>query len=223
MRSWKRFLLDLLYPNRCGCCQALLAWDAEMCEACKAQLPPPQQKDRRVAEVERVFAAFSYEGVAKAGVLSLKNSENLNFAHYAGAALARMLDGEMLDLIVPVPMNEKKQRARGYNQAEVIAREIAERLHLTVRTDCLTHAQTQTEQHALHAAERAEHALCIQVAAQDLSGKRILLCDDVLTTGSTLTRCAMLLKEQGAASVLAAVATLTPRKQNLEETHGYRD
>ena len=123
------------------------------------------------------------------------------------------LSGYTPDLVVPVPMAEHRRKERGYNQAELLAQPIARALgaeyspHMLQRTGSIV-------QHDLSARlRRLEATQSFALSGKgDAAGKRVLLVDDIFTTGSTLRRCALLLKKAGAAEVVCAAAALTPRK-----------
>ena len=111
------------------------------------------------------------------------------------------------DLIVPVPLHPTKQRERGFNQAAVLAQALSKRTSLPVGKALRRVRYTKT-QTAFDRAERMQnlrHAFCLRPRA-DVQGLRVLLVDDVLTTGSTLSECARVLKKAGASSVYAATA-----------------
>ena len=114
-----------------------------------------------------------------------------------------------------------KQRKRCCNPAAVFAREIAAVTRIPYRQDILHDNGTGKTQHTLSAAERHKNVEQFSVALVSLEGMRVLLCDDVLTTGSTMNRCAALLNAQGAAEVAAISMTTTAMESHSKEpTHG---
>ena len=114
------------------------------------------------------------------------------------------------DIVVPVPMGKKKQKRRGHNQAELFARCIGRYLEIPVKNDILYKYDTRDEQHSHSARERSERVKGLFYTKNtDLSGMRVIICDDVMTTGSTVNECARLLKAIGAESVIAAVCAVT--------------
>ena len=168
---------------------------------------------------DHAIAAALYQEPARSGILSLKRAESKNFAYACGEVLGRMViaDPELLayDLIVPVPMAKRKKKKRFFNPAEEIAREMSSATGIPLRADLLEDTGTGAAQHTLSAKERAANTGHFQIPqTADLTGYRILLCDDVLTTGSTMNRCAELLKSRGAAVVTAAAATTTPAQED---------
>lgn len=116
-------------------------------------------------------------------------------------------------MVAPVPMSRRKQLKRCCNPAAVLAKEVAAITRIPYRKDLLHDNGTGRQQHTLSAAQRRENTGQFSAGTVSLKGCRILLCDDVLTTGSTMNRCAALLKAQGAAEVAAVAATTTQLKK----------
>lgn len=217
----KAWLLDLFYPNRCGCCGVFIPWNHLLCLDCASSLQPVQVcphcgkipcNGQEALPYSRVYVAYAYADRAKDGILSLKRGHNLNFAMHLGKVLGDQIPAGAYDCIVPVPMNRQRLRERGYNQAERIGAAMGIYCGLPVRKDCLIQRQSKIRQHELGAKERQEHAKLYEASEQRLDGLRILLCDDVLTTGSTAQRCAQLLRQMGAADVGFAAGCTSIRK-----------
>ena len=108
-------------------------------------------------------------------------------------------------------MNRKKERKRGYNQARELAVILGKKLDIPVRDDLLVHTFSSRSQHDRSGEERRRAAREEYFPSEtaELAGERILLCDDVLTTGSTMSVCAEILKNIGASHVTAAVCGTT--------------
>ena len=173
---------------------------------------------------DKAVVACYYDKETSPAVLALKKSRNTNFAYFSARILAERLrhgtyyEAEKTDYVIPVPMHISKQKQRGYNQAGLIAKELAFLLNLPYREDILYKNKSGREQHTLTSAqERAKNVESFGIYDIALEGRRILLCDDVLTTGSTMNRCAELLKSKGASAVTAVSASSTaPRNQKKE-------
>ena len=231
MNRLKMLALDCLYPNRCGCCGSRLAYDRLICAACEAELKehPAEYCEwaNQNAEAKHPWdaaaVAFQYEGAAKSGVLAMKDGCR-NFAAYAGAVLADRIravtDPEELDCVTWVPITKKRRRIQGYCHAELLARAVASSLHVPVRDGLLTEQAGRVRQHQVSGRERTEYAGRFHGTGCDLTGQTILLCDDVLTSGSTLRQCTSELKADGAARVIIAAATvrLQAEQSNAVET-----
>lgn len=238
-RKMQMFLLDLLYPNRCPCCNCSISWREYLCEACRQEVTaepadafcPLCGKLPRDCfcgtglSYDRAAILTEYTGAARAGVLSMKSAASLYFGRFCGNVLGQRIAEDAVlsgyDLVIPVPMQLRKQRKRCCNPAAVFAREIAAVTRIPYRQDILHDNGTGKTQHTLSAAERHKNVEQFSAAPVSLEGMRVLLCDDVLTTGSTMNRCAALLKAQGAAEVAAISMTTTAMKSpSKEPTHG---
>ena len=148
-------------------------------------------------------------------MLALKEGEGRNFAVYAAGLIAPKLEGCGATLITSVPMSLPKQLYRGGNQSDVFAKELGKRLGLPCDLKLLRQRNDRDAQHDLPAAERREHAENIYEVAQNarsLKGEKIILCDDIRTTGSTLTACASLLLSLGAEEVAAVTICRATKK-----------
>ncbi|MDE6657087.1 MAG: hypothetical protein K2J88_00695, partial [Oscillospiraceae bacterium] len=163
---------------------------------------------------DKAVIACHYDKATIPAILKLKLSKNTNFAYFSARILAQRLQSEeygKLDMIIPVPMHRTKLRERGYNQASLIAKEIANLLDLPCREDIL-YKNKSVAQHQLNAKQRAENINHFHVRNILIQNKHVLLCDDVLTTGNTLNYCAELLKQVGASRVTIASASTTIAK-----------
>ena len=233
LKTLQASLLNFLLPNRCPGCDAILHAGELLCSECEEKILLPHddychvcgkllckcQHHPPVYDMAVVCARYTGEpdDPAVRAVWALKNSMNTNFAAFTASILAERLrhslDYGQYDCVTAVPMHRTKQRRRGYNQAGLIGRALAEELRIPYRNDLLCKTRSNIAQHNLTAAERAKNVSTFGVNDVRLDGMRILLCDDVLTTGATLNRCAALLHSSGAAFVTVAVAATTSRKQ----------
>ena len=136
------------------------------------------------------------------------------FAERLTGLLARQPEPFVVDVIVPVPLHPTRLRERGYNQAELIARPLAKRLHLPLRSYLLVRTKPRPDKLKLTRQERwrsVRGAYVIQKGTR-VDKLRVLLVDDVFTTGATLDACARALKQAGAAGVIGVtVARVVPR------------
>lgn len=224
MNKFYRFIADIFFPNRCPLCFDFISWDEFVCSRCAEELKPfPEELCPKCGKAEcfcdtisydRAFVCFYYEGKAKNGILSLKDGHK-EFGIYTGNLLGeRIADSKLkADAVVPVPMSDESYKKRRYNQAEVIAESIAEINGIPLLTDLL-YKNKSAVQHTLTKAERLENTDAFGIKSRlKTDNMKIILCDDVITTGSTMNKCAALLKEMGAAEVYAAAAATTKLKK----------
>jgi len=153
----------------------------------------------------RSFAV--YDRALSEAVLLLKYEQVASLADWFGAQLAAIAQNAAAewraDVIVPVPLHRDRRRERGYNQAELVARPVARRLNLRLDTNLLVRTKPRPPQLVL---SRTEHWKSVRGAYATREGMkidnlRVLLVDDVLTTGATLDACSRALKKAGASAV----------------------
>lgn len=234
--TWKlcRFCLDLIYPNCCPCCGDFIVWNEFLCSECagKVRIDTDSlcRKCGKAKEdcmctgklmYDEAAAISYYEAESKTGLLAMKASNSRNFGYYAGMEIGRWIKEQSewmnCDGIVSVPMSRKKKLLRGYNQADIIAKGISESTGIPLIKDCIIKKHSRHEQHTLSAKERAENVYSFIPAGRDLEGMRLIICDDIITTGSTMNRCAEILKDCGAEKVYAAAAAVTRRKREEQD------
>ena len=154
----------------------------------------------------RSFAV--YEGALTRAILLLKYEQIEPLGAWFAERLAKLVAGEgnvmAADVVVPVPLHRERERERGYNQAALLSKPLAKRLRLPHKAVLLMRTRARPEKHLLSLEERWESvrgAFATRPGSQ-VDNLRVLLVDDVLTTGATLDACARTLREAGAKSVL---------------------
>jgi len=153
-----------------------------------------------------VRAPFAYAGAARTAVLNLKFRSGRYLAPLMGNLLGAWLTGAEVDVIVPVPLSPRRLRERGFSQALLLGEHVSSALHVPIATDVLTRID-RPSQHTLTASKRLGNlagAFTCQEPDQ-VRNARVLLVDDVVTTGATASACADTLAAAGArhVSVLA--------------------
>ncbi len=213
--------IDLLFPKRCVGCDREGAF---LCQECLADLPrlePPfcflcGQPGRlmmrlclscweRPLEIDGIRAPYRMDGAVREAVHALKYQYVRALAPTLGHLLAEFVVSSDLsaDVLVPVPLHPRRERNRGYNQSSLLARETGKIVGLPVEDRSLRRlrATASQAQSADQEERRANVADAFAAEAALVQGRRVLLVDDVCTTGATLEACAMALKEAGAVSV----------------------
>jgi len=211
--------LDLLFPRRCLGCGV----EGEfLCASCADTLEPVEPpycarcgiplKDRDTCpkclqggfQIEGIRSVFLHHGVAREAVHALKYERLKSVARPLAGLMAEYLQRNPLpaDRLVAVPMHPRRMRQRGYNQAHLLARELGRQLQIPAPEGQLRRRRHTPSQVSLGAEERrANMAEAFCVRGDGLRGCRVLLIDDVCTTGATLNACAAALRKGGAASV----------------------
>ncbi len=198
------WILDFFWPSRCAFCGEIIAPNHHCCKRCKSTFTicPPFS----VSNLDVVFCFTEYShSVARAvHLLKFKNQPQLAklFAQLITLRFRQQILHFSPDCVCWVAMHPKKKYLRGYNQAELIAKELAVLLGLP-SYPLLSKTAHTAAQHTLSAAQRKTNLTGVYSAVMPTKtkGQRILLVDDVITTGSTMTECAKALIEQGAAWV----------------------
>src|SRR5215210_8309545 len=176
----------------CGRCGLPTAFATPLCEQCK-------NVDFRF---ESARAPLKYDGVGKKTVHALKYRGYKRVVDKLAAPLMlQVLDDARFDAVVPVPLHRSRRRKRGFNQAELLARSVAGRLRATL-SDTLEAVRSTRDQTELSAAQRRANVAGAYKAKAPLHGK-ILLVDDVFTTGATMNACAESLLRAGAREIHA--------------------
>lgn len=185
--------LPLIEPPVCRRCGMPTAFDTPLCEECKG----------RDLLFDSALAPLRYEGVGEEIVRVLKYRGYLTVVPRLAAPLMASAVGDVgrFDAVTPVPLHRSRLAKRGFNQAAVLAQEVAGYLGAGIE-EVLRAIRGTRDQVELSATERRANVRGAFRAENRVSG-RILLIDDVLTTGATLSECAGVLKDAGAGEVYA--------------------
>jgi competence protein ComFC len=229
-----RALSSLFYPPLCVVCSSNIDGREYLCESCRGRAPritPPfcakcsepfsgaltqtfscANCEHRTLHFDAAVAAYRSRGLVRKLVHEFKYGQQRHLRHPLAEWLREAisdprLHGRRFDLIVPVPLHPTRERERGFNQATLLAELLARHVAVPLRA-VLERTRYTITQTAYDRAERMENlhdAFRLRKKA-NVRELHVLLIDDVLTTGSTLSECARVLKEAGAVSVYAATA-----------------
>lgn len=219
--SLREHLLGALFPARCVFCGAVIPQHTFACPACTAKAPCVKEpvcthcgRGKAFCTCRHHTYAFSacavpyyYEDVVKTGIARFKfyghqNAAN-GFAALAFPAVQRMTANTPVDFVTAVPLSRRGLRERGYNQSARFGRALAERLVLPY-AETLQKPFDTKPQHTCGGTERWGNVFGAFTVSADVRGKRLLLADDILTTGATLHECARALLLAGADEVCCA-------------------
>lgn len=211
-------ILDLLYPPRCAFCRRLLPDGVRgVCAFCEKKLPyvPADAQIRSLKNIEKCIVPLYYEGSVRESLHRYKFSSMTAYADIYSEFMGKCIDenGISCDIITWIPLSRRRLRKRGYDQAELLARLIAKRHGF----DCvrlLKKLRDNPPQSGTGSPEKRRANVkgiysCIK--PQLVQGKTILLIDDIVTTGATLSEAAGVLKKAGAAGVYCAAVARSMR------------
>ncbi len=224
-----RFLLSLILPADCALCGGVLPASSDgVCDTCEASmsfLEPPfcaacgrpfaggccSACDGIPMHFDRAYACAYYEGPSRELLHLYKFSRRRSLGNFFARRMAlfarKHIPADTFDAAVSVPLDAKKERERGFNQSSRVARLVARELGIPHVERAMRRFPSTSPQSLLARAERKKNVSGRFAVrnARALSGRRILLIDDVLTTGYTASECARVLKDAGAASVVTLV------------------
>ena len=210
MKKLLNWLLDLLYPPRCPFCRRFLTEnETGLCRFCRKKYENRTIR-RELKNISECVAPFSYEGEVRESLLRYKFHGVTAYGPAYAEFIAKAIDesGISCDSMTWVPLSRRRLRKRGYDQAQILAEETAKRLGLPCERLLMKRVNTRPQSGLDSAEARLKNAkgayACID--PQKLMGRRILLIDDIVTTGATLSECALTLKNAGCAEVFAAAA-----------------
>ena len=217
-------LLDILFPRRCLVCSVFLshplscsnrnqALENYLCIACRHHLRIPEAglDAIRLVDIEKVLSGYLYSGPLEKIIPAWKYHNRHEFFPLVKVLLGLVLSrqessGLVSDLVIAIPLSKPALRKRGFNQAFFIASCCSEFLKQPLGRNLLVKTIDTPQQASLNRRARALNVRpdIFQVPEPErIAGRNILLCDDVLTTGATLSSAASALKSAGAASVSA--------------------
>ncbi|MBR7146428.1 MAG: ComF family protein [Oscillospiraceae bacterium] len=203
--QWKRLLPDLLFPPRCALCGTRGV--RGFCADCEKRLPYADVPLCTGAGFSRCASTLLYEGELREAILRFKFYGGQSAAEGFGELMARTAAEEFageFDLVTYVPVSRKRLRERGYDQSRLLAKEMAKHWDAEVLTLLRKTRHNPPQSTLKSAAARRGNVLGVYEAAETetIRGARILLVDDIFTTGATLAECVRVLKDAGAKEVL---------------------
>ena len=215
-------VLDFLFPPKCMFCHRVLrTGEIGCCNRCAKELvtvPSP----RYGISFDRCLAPMEYEGSVRNALIRFKFENRPGYATGLGRILAKFIRENLAgqyDMITWVPVSAERLKQRGYDQAMLLAMAAALELG-DVAVETLKKCRDNPAQSSLEDAEQRRSNVVGAYAAVDpelITGKRILLVDDIITTGSTLEEASHTLRSAGARSVLAVAVAQTSRKNKSTE------
>ncbi|MFA5098165.1 MAG: ComF family protein [Candidatus Margulisiibacteriota bacterium] len=188
-------ILNIIFPPKCCICGMI--GDDAFCPECVSQIK------YTTYEGGMTSSAAIYEGVIKKAIKKLKFNKKKRLAPVLSKIMLNSLPFSGFDVIVPVPLHRDRLRKRGFNQSQLLAKDISEFCKAPLLTEVLIRQRPTTPQFGLDKAKRVPNvkgAFCVKQPDM-IKGKAVLLVDDILTTGATTLECKKELLSWGAAEV----------------------
>ena len=208
-----RRMLEWLFPRKCVLCRSILhKEETDLCRSCRLDQPEYPYGKKKVTHITDLTAVWMYEGNVRRSIHRYKFNGARHYADAYGRLLAmRVLrDLPQADVITWVPISRQRLRKRGYDQVELLAKAVGTELGIPTEKLLEKFRDNRANSGLKTPAERRANVLGVYraVGQESFRGKRVLLLDDIVTTGATASECARVLLTAGAEEVIfAAVAS----------------
>ncbi len=204
--------LNLIFPNVCGFCNKINR--NSLCKDCELNLSKYQlneiknYKNDKLKYFDYLFCALKYENIIRERIIQYKFGEKA----YLYKTFAKIIIKnekiyrfiKLYDIIIPVPMHKNKEAVRGYNQSALIAKEIAKNIGINFNKKILVKTKNTKVQSTLNKTQRIQNVKDVfEIENKDIiKNKKVILVDDIYTTGSTVNECSKMLKQAGTKEIL---------------------
>ena len=202
------YILSLIYPPKCVFCGTVID-KSDICEECEKSLPFTKGDSiyQKFPFVDKCISPLYYKDYVRRAVLRFKFAGCSCYSRRLGGIMSECaennLDCGSIDMISCIPLSRKRMHDRGYNQAELLAKEISKKVGVEYLPTLKKIRHNTAQSTIKDSKQRAANVIGAYrvVDAEKVKGKYILLVDDVVTTGSTVSECARILKKSGAKAV----------------------
>lgn len=202
MYKFFKIVLDFLFPPVCCICGKI--YKSYLCEECKKEIE--KYKIKTNIRSER-FHLLAYEDLIREKMIAYKFYDNPYLYHFFYEILINDKSAceflKSYDIIIPVPIHNKRKWKRGYNQSSLIARKISKKLDIMYEENCLKKIINTAPQSKMNKEARGRNAKDVYIVKnkQKIINKNVLIFDDIYTTGATANECKKILKQNGANKV----------------------
>lgn len=236
MEKWIQIVLtrlvDLIFPQRCLLCDELLELadeivchrcdlsrfliDSNTCKKCGRPISLIDDycsdcKDK-TSYFDRGMALLKYEGILHSSMYRLKYGNRKDVGYQLGRLIGvtykQAIESLQIERLIPIPLHKDRYKNRGYNQATLIAKGIANVLDIPIDINLLKRTKNTKPQSGLGIRERQNNLKTAFQLTKEIECHRVMLIDDIYTTGSTINTCAHILKEAGVHQVYFMVAAI---------------
>ena len=205
-----QLLKELLFPRKCVFCGGILNRnESGICRSCRTELPE-YEGDRYLPELDGCCVLWYYQDAVRESLHRFKFYNRPDYADVYGPILAMKIQQRFPDaqVLTWAPVSKARLKQRGYDQSELLAKATARELGIPAVRLLVKHRDNPAQSGVENADVRRENVRDVYRLCGDAAGKRIVLVDDILTTGATAGECARVLRQAGAERVyLAAVAS----------------
>ena len=202
------YILNLIYPPKCVFCGTVID-KSDICEECEKTLPYTKGDSiyQKFPFVDKCISPLYYKDYVRRAVLRFKFAGCSCYSRRLGGIMSECaennLDCGSIDMVSCIPLSRKRMHDRGYNQAELLAKEISKKVGVEYLPTLKKIRHNTAQSTIKDSKQRAANVIGAYrvIDAEEVKGKYILLVDDVVTTGSTVSECARILKKSGAKAV----------------------
>lgn len=200
------FFLDLIFPPACVTCDSIGGY---ICGRCYEQMYFYKDQVNIALDnptLDQLFACTKYSGTGSNFIKTYKYQGAFSLAGIISEMMKEQMEVSKVDILIPVPLHRRRERERGFNQSELLAKKLSKKWKLPFQK-ALSRTKATTPQAKLDREKRLVHLENVFTLLPKVSieGKTIGLVDDVATTGTTLNECAKILKKYGAKKVIGIV------------------
>ncbi len=218
------FVLDLFFPARCALCDRIVKYDECVCKDCLSKIIYYDNYCRACGFTDcrceskpgydKALCMGIYDGVLKEGILRLKTKMSQQMCRFFADWVKHLPESDGVDVVTFVPMTKQRYRESGFNHAKALAKYVSIAIDKPLVVNALVKTKDYTH-HKLSANERRERVKdAYQCASgENVSGKTVMLIDDIMTTGATLDKCAKLIRDMGAKSVVCFCVAKVERRE----------
>lgn len=208
---------NIIYPQKCGICGKIN--EKALCKKCQKILENEaiwkiEENQNPYIFFNELISIFKYDGIIREKILDYKfNEKSYLYKMFVNFLLKDAKIFEKIkeyDIIIPVPISKKRKKERGYNQSELIAKEISKIIKVPIAKNILYKIKNTVPQSSLNKEQREQNAKGVYMIKnqQKIINKKILLIDDIYTTGSTINECAKVIVQQGISREQIGVLTI---------------
>lgn len=212
-------IAKLLFPPKCHFCRRILADnETDLCRSCRTTAPVFHRSKRNIQLLAHWTAVWYYMGDVRNSIRRFKFYNARHYADFFGRALAAKLQDDPVagsfDVLTWVPVSRLRRMIRGYDQSELLAQALGRELGITPVPGLVKLRHTKPQSGIYSGAARRANVFNAYTGINpaQFSGKRVLLVDDVITTGATAAECAKMLLVSGATHISLITVAATPNK-----------